>query len=89
MNIQSNKNADKPPVIYIEEIQYYAKQLAALVKSYKDNILIRTDEQVKVLEELQYYADQLLSGNYDAVISNSRELIVYNEPNQSKVPWED
>lgn len=87
MNIQYNPNAAKRPIIYADEIEFYAKQLSAFVKLYRDTIYIATDAQAEALNELEYYAMQLSSKNYDAVILNAHEIISKN--NMIGPPWEE
>lgn len=87
MDIMVNKNADKLPVIYSSEIEYYAKQLDALLKAYRKHIAVNDDKQEAALRELEYYAAQLTSGNYDMVIMNSKEIIHYENPLPCEVPF--
>lgn len=80
MDIYYNAKSDKRPIIYKEELEYYAQQLKALVTAYRNHIYVRTDEQDDALRELEYYAEQLMSENYDAVIMNSKEIISNADP---------
>lgn len=88
MDIQYNPKANKKPIIYADDLEYYAKQLMEFVTLYRNNIYVRTDEQANALNELEYYALQLVSKNYDMVISNASEIISYQDP-LSVPPWKD
>jgi hypothetical protein len=59
-----------------------------MLRAYRRLIFVKTEEQEKALRELEYYAAQLESKNYDAVISNSREIISYADPTMVP-PWDD
>lgn len=78
MNIQYKPNAHINK-IYTSELDYYAMQLEALVKVYRANIYVKTDEQDRALTELEYYAQQIKSRNYSAVIMNADEIISYDD----------
>ena len=76
MDIRYNSNVNQFMKIYTEDLEYYGLQLNALIQTYRQHIYIRSDEQLKALNELEYYAQMILSKNYDAIITNSREVIV-------------
>ena len=88
MDIHYNPKAEKKPVIYSDEIEYYAKQLYSLMQAYRRLIYVKDEDQEKVIQELEYYAAQLISKNYDQVITNSKELISYADKIDGP-PWED
>lgn len=81
MDIQFNSNTNKHPKVYDEDIQYYGRQLLAMVTAYRQHIYIKTDEQLKALNELEYYAQMILSRNYDMIMTNSSEVITQPDPN--------
>ena len=92
MDIQYNPEAHKLPIIYSEDLEYYSKQLTAMLRAYRKLIFVKTPRQEQALRELEHYAAQLESKNYDAVISNSREIISYADPLQQQSmipPWDD
>ena len=86
MDIQYNAKSCKKPIIYAEDLEYYAKQLMTLVTIYRNSIYIKSDAQANALNELEYYAQQLISKNYDMVISNANEIISYQDP-LTVPPW--
>ena len=53
MDIQYNPKANKKPIIYADDLEYYAKQLMEFVTLYRNNIYVRTDEQAHALNELE------------------------------------
>jgi len=76
MQIFCNKDANNPLMkLYQEDIDFYAKQLTALVTAYRKHIYLKTDEDVAILNELEYYAKQLSNHQYQSVITNADEII--------------
>ena len=82
MNIQYD--AKRPLKLFEEDLEFYAHQLYALVKLYREHIYIKSDKQLNALNELEYYANQMVNKNYDALITNAHEIITKD---QSEVPF--
>lgn len=86
MDILYNKDAENHPKIFEEDIQYYGMQLLALVENYRKYLYVKNDEQENALRELEYYARMILSKNYDMLMTNSKEVIVREDPLKDSYP---
>lgn len=86
MDILYNKDAENQPKIFEEDIQYYGMQLLALVENYRKYLYVKNDEQENALRELEYYARMILSKNYDMLMTNSKEVIVREDPLKDSYP---
>ena len=67
--------------LYVDDIDFYARQLFELVTVYRKHIYLETDKEVDVLNQLEYYARLLMNRQYDSLIMNANEIIT-NDTNE-------
>lgn len=83
MDLMSNGNyASNIKPLYDEDLQDYGRNLLHLVKTYKNEVYIYNEEMQQILDRLEQYAYLLIAREYNQLITNSREIIRYeNNPN--------
>lgn len=77
------------PKIHIDDLDYLATQLDALVTIYRDNIYITSDRQVAALNELEQIAELLKMRMYHALIKHADEIITAEPAPEVQLPWDD
>ena len=81
MDILQNPSCKKHMIqkVYVDDIDYLAKQLFAFITIYRQHFYLKSDEDVEILNRLEYYARLLYYHQFDALIQNANEIIDYND----------
>jgi len=76
MNIYSNDNGnDKNVTIDIDELTIFTKQLAILLKLYRQKVYIEDPEHYETLKILENISNKLVSHQYSDIINDPSVII--------------